>query len=287
MKCFLSSTYVDLKVHREFAAQAIERLGQQGIRMEAFGARSEDATTACVKEIEESDAFFGIYAHRYGYIARGSSISITERKFDVARKNHKPTFCFIIDEDFPWPPKLIDPGPERSKLTTFKEKISRNVIRDIFTTPDDLAYKVAAALGRFLTTQKVKEGLNNIPSSEKVSTKQGRDQVSRRAARLESLIRGAKVILVNDFPSEMSGVIDILEGLNVNVKVVETSQQAISTMERGSYDVIISDMRRGTTADEGLQFLKLLRQKGNVTPTIFTVGNYEPQRGTPAYTEAQ
>ena len=76
----------------------------------------------CVKEIEESDAFFGVYAHRYGYIARGSSISITEREFDVARKSHKPTFCFVIDEDFPWPPKFIDAGPARSKLKTFQRE---------------------------------------------------------------------------------------------------------------------------------------------------------------------
>jgi CheY-like chemotaxis protein len=283
MKCFLSSTYVDLKVHREFAAQAIERLGQQGIRMEAFGARSEDATTACVQEIEDSDAFFGIYAHRYGYIARGSSISITEREFDVARKHHKSTFCFVIDEDFPWPPKFIDLGSARSKLSAFKEKVSKNVIHDTFTTPDDLAYKVAAALGRFLTTQKVKDRLEKISSSNEVSTEQGRDQVSRRAARLESLIRGAKVVLVNDAPLSMKGVISILEELHVNVKTVTTSEEAISTIDRGSYDVIISDMRRGATADEGLRFLKVLRQNGNMTPTIFTVRRYEPQLGTPPY----
>ena len=38
MRLFLSSTYEDLAVHRQMAAQALERLGQQGIRMEVFGA---------------------------------------------------------------------------------------------------------------------------------------------------------------------------------------------------------------------------------------------------------
>jgi uncharacterized protein DUF4062 len=54
MKVFLSSTYEDLREHRAKAAQAIERLGQHGIRMEVFGARADEATTACLEEIESS-----------------------------------------------------------------------------------------------------------------------------------------------------------------------------------------------------------------------------------------
>ncbi len=50
MKIFLSSTYEDLKEHRAKAAQAIERLGQQGIRMEVFGARSDEATDVCLED---------------------------------------------------------------------------------------------------------------------------------------------------------------------------------------------------------------------------------------------
>jgi hypothetical protein len=57
MKIFLSSTYVDLVEYRAAAANALERLGQQGIRMEVFGARPTDATSACFDEIGESDAF--------------------------------------------------------------------------------------------------------------------------------------------------------------------------------------------------------------------------------------
>ena len=36
--------------------------------MEDDGARSDDATTACLDEIDESDLFVGVYAHRYGYV---------------------------------------------------------------------------------------------------------------------------------------------------------------------------------------------------------------------------
>lgn len=68
MKVFLSSTYNDLTDHRRAAHDALEQLGLQVIWMEAFGARPVDSTTACLNEVEESDLFVGIYAHRYAPI---------------------------------------------------------------------------------------------------------------------------------------------------------------------------------------------------------------------------
>ena len=57
MKVFISSTYQDLTDYRKKAAEAIERLGQQGVRMEVFGARPEGATEVCRDEIDASDVF--------------------------------------------------------------------------------------------------------------------------------------------------------------------------------------------------------------------------------------
>jgi len=283
MKVFLSSTYEDLREHRAKAAQAIERLGQHDIRMEVFGARPDDATGVSRDEIEASDAFCGIYAHRYGYVPAGSSVSITEQEFDFAQERQKPTFCFVVDDEFRWSPKFIEPDPGQSKLKLFKQRVTNTVVRDTFTTPDDLAYKIASSLGRFLITRKVKEELESIPASDRVSTQQGRDQVSRRAARLQTLIRGARVLLVNDVPAEMQHVIAILRALGIDVEVVTTTQEALSRLHHDAYDVIVSDMRRGTSVDEGLRFLARMRQDRIHPPTIFTVGQHQPDRGTPAY----
>jgi CheY-like chemotaxis protein len=283
MKIFLSSTYDDLRDYRVSAAQAIERLGQSDVRMEVFGARPDDATAVCRDEIDASDAFLGIYAHRYGYVPAGSSISITEQEFNFAQERQKATFCFLVDDEFPWSPKLIEPEPGQSKLKLFKQRISTTFVRDTFTTADDLAYKVASSLGRFLITRKVKEGLESIPAGDRVSTPQGRDQVSRRAARLQTLIRGARILLVNDVPLEMKHVTAILGQLGVDVEVVTTTDEALSRLHQNSYNVIVSDMRRGTSEDEGLKFLTRMRQDGIHCPTIFTVGGYQPDRGTPPY----
>lgn len=133
MKVFLSSTYIDLVEHREKAVDAIERLGQQAWRIEVFGARPEEPVTACLAKVAGCDLFVGIYAHRYGFIPAGSAVSITEAEFDHARKRNKPIFCFVVDEDYPWPPKMIDDGPAKASLQAFKAKVSAGVVRDRFT----------------------------------------------------------------------------------------------------------------------------------------------------------
>jgi hypothetical protein len=70
--------------------------------MEAFGARTEDSTTVCLQEVEESDLFVGIYAHRYGYVPKDATASFTEQEFDYAKKLGKPIFGFIVEDEFIW-----------------------------------------------------------------------------------------------------------------------------------------------------------------------------------------
>src|SRR4030095_13084959 len=103
--------------------EGVERLCHQAGKMEVFGARPAGAQEVCRKEIKECDLFIGLYAYRYGFIPPNSQVSITEQEFDNARDLGKPTFCFIVDEDHPWPPKLVQGEPELSKLKDFKNPI--------------------------------------------------------------------------------------------------------------------------------------------------------------------
>lgn len=159
MKSFLSSTYVDLIEHRMAAKDSLERLGSQTDGMEVFGARPEEPLKACLNEVENCDIFIGIYAHRYGYIPEGSQASITEQELHHANKHHKPIFCFILEDNFPWPPNFVEEEPGKSKLKEFKKFLSQTIVWEKFNTPDNLAYKVASSVGRHigikaLSTQK-------------------------------------------------------------------------------------------------------------------------------------
>jgi CheY-like chemotaxis protein len=283
MRVFLSSTYEDLIEYRAKAANAVERLGQHGVRMEVFGARPTSASSACFEEIDSCDALVGIYAHRYGYIPDGSNVSITEQEFDFALEKHKPVFGFLVDANYPWLPIHIDHEPALSRLNLFKQKIQETVVRDVFTTPDDLAYKVASSLGRFLLGKKIKEELDQITGRGVVTSEEGRDQVARRAARLQVILQGARVLLVNDVPSDMSGVIRILANLGAVVDVATTSDEGLLALAGSRFDLVISDMMRNDVPDEGIRFLAQMRSRNLYRPTIFTVGRFKPELGTPAY----
>jgi CheY-like chemotaxis protein len=283
MQIFVSSTFEDLVDYRKKATDAIERLGQQGIRMEVFGARPDLATEACFEEIELSDAFVGIYAHRYGFIPKLSSTSITEQEFDFALAKKKPIFAFILDEDYPWLPRFIDLEPNHSKLTAFKHKVEEAIVRERFTTAEDLGFKVSSSIGRYLVSRRVKQELERLPKKDSVSTPEGRDQIARRAARIGNLIAGSLILLVNDVPEEMSHVVELLQQLKLRVDVVMSSDQAISQLSTQAYDVVISDMSRDGVDDEGIRFLTRMRSANLPCRTIFTVGRYQPERGTPPY----
>lgn len=150
MKTFLSSTYLDLKDHRRAAIEALQRLGHDVGQMEVFGARPDEPTEACLKEVEACELFVGVYAYKYGFVPQETGIAITEQEFNHAIKLEKPIFCFFVNEDYPWPLKLVEGEPGRTKLSEFKQRVGNRIVRDVFTTPEDLAFKVATAIGHYL-----------------------------------------------------------------------------------------------------------------------------------------
>jgi Domain of unknown function (DUF4062) len=154
MRVMLSSTYLDLVEHRLAATDALERLGHQVGRMEVFGARPLEPTQACLQEIDDSDIFVGIYAHRYGYVPAGAAQSITEQEFHRAFEQRKPLLCFVVAEDYPWPEDLIESEPGATKLLTFKTILRSRLIVDTFREPAELALRIATAFARLLTAHR-------------------------------------------------------------------------------------------------------------------------------------
>jgi tetratricopeptide (TPR) repeat protein len=151
MKVFISSTYKDLIDYRAAAIRAVEGTNYQASKMEVFGARPDEPLTACLKEVEESDFFIGIYALRNGYIPEGADISITEMEYVHAKKLGRPIYCFILDEENqPWFTKWTEKEPGESKLKDFKKRIQKDHVCDYFTTPDDLRAKVSNALSHYV-----------------------------------------------------------------------------------------------------------------------------------------
>jgi CheY-like chemotaxis protein len=88
---------------------------------------------------------------------------------------------------------------------------------------------------------------------------------------------------VNDQPEDMEVPIQLFEEIGINVRIAASSEEALSLLKAEPFDVVVSDMARDSIQDEGLRFLDAARKAGVYRPTIFTVGRYQPDRGTPPY----
>jgi len=177
----------------------------------------------------------------------------------------------------------VDRGAEHDRLSSFKGAVAKSVVFDRFTTPDDLAFKASAALGRFLVTVSVRRGLEANAWSQSISTPVGRGQVSRRAARINAIIRGSSVLIIADDLESMHNLAEIMEDLGIKVIMEETTTAALRRLEIAKIDAIVSDMRRGSVPDEGIRFLKKARDLGQDKPTVFFVESIDYARGTPPY----
>lgn len=148
-RVFISSTRIDLVDYRAAVQGAVRQLGAIDVSMEHFGARDELPKDECLKLVrQESDLFVGIYAHRYGFVPSGDTVSITESEYRAASEVSLPRFIYIVDDEHPWRPAHIDNGTPGKRLATLKATLKRAHICGRFTTPDHLAASVAADLGR-------------------------------------------------------------------------------------------------------------------------------------------
>lgn len=146
MKVFLSSTYVDLIEHRKAAVNSLRAMGEEVEHMEIFGARDEEPTKASLDELERCDVLVGIYAYRYGTVPKGSKLSVTEQEYLHATSKKIPILVFVVNDDYDWPPKKMDES--LTKIKKFKAKATSEHTPEYFTSPDNLASRVVAAVGR-------------------------------------------------------------------------------------------------------------------------------------------
>jgi len=127
----------------------------------------------------------------------------------------------------------------------------------------------------------VKEKLDRASEAVPAGREGERTQVARRAERIAPIIQGARILLVNDVPREMSDVVSILESLKLSVAIKTSTEHALTDLHGPMFDVVISDMRRNGDDGAGLALLHSMRDSRITTPVIFTVGRYQPERGVP------
>lgn len=148
-KIFISSTREDLVEFREAVRNKLVSLHQSLYAMEDMGSYPADAVAVSSDQVKECDLFIGLYAFRYGYVPDGDDKSITEQEYDLACSEGKRCLCYMAAESLK--PELIKEDQSKlARLAAFKQRVEKELVRDIFISPDQLREKVGDDVNRLL-----------------------------------------------------------------------------------------------------------------------------------------
>jgi len=174
MRIFVSSSFEDLREHRAAAIRVLRQLGHEVLAMEDMIAGSAAPLAKVVEMVDRSEAYVGIFAWRYGHVpvraaappppakinipvvegAVDGETSITHYEYLRAVQRKLPVMAFLLDENYPWPPQLIDgfdttraQAPANAdKIRALRQVLQQERVVSWFTTPTDLEARVSAAV---------------------------------------------------------------------------------------------------------------------------------------------
>lgn len=150
---FISSTYIDCIEYRNVAKEAVESFGKDELNvigMELFGARKDTTLKVCMDEVERSNVYILIVAHRYGSIEKLNKKSYTQLEYEAALELNIPILVYILDNSVLVKPSMVDKQANFTKLKKFKDRLLRTHTCQFFCNEFDLKHKIIADLAREL-----------------------------------------------------------------------------------------------------------------------------------------
>lgn len=152
-RVFISSTYADLREFRSAVYKAIRKMGLDITAMEDSVSSNEYSLEKCLSDIENSDIYIGIVAWSYGSIpVAGNPLgkSITELEYLKAKEIGIPCLIFMLDEEAPWRPTLMDSNTNKGEagklIREFRAELVKNHTVTYFSKQEELATRVAISI---------------------------------------------------------------------------------------------------------------------------------------------
>lgn len=140
---FISSTYADLKKERLAVLNSLLSMNCVPVGMELFPSSNNEQFEYIKRLIDSSDYYVVIIAGRYGSLA-ADGLSYTEKEFDYALAQGVPIYAFIHEHPENLATKRVD--EYQKELKAFKKKAETGRLVQYWTTPSNLATKVATSL---------------------------------------------------------------------------------------------------------------------------------------------
>ena len=152
-RIYISSTYGDLKEHREKVYRVLRQLGHDAVAMEDYVAADQRPLAKCLADVAACDVYVGVFAHRYGYVPvedNPDRRSITELEYRHAAALGIPSLIFLLDLAVAWPPRWMDAftgeGDRGARIRSLREELGRERLVSFFSTADELAQLVGVAV---------------------------------------------------------------------------------------------------------------------------------------------
>ena len=164
---FLSSTFKDLRIHREHLLNVFRKFQLPCIAMEDFGSRPKKSLEECKKAVKEADIFVIILGTMYGYCPNGD-ISITEIEYETAIISGLDIYAYLIDEnEHSVLPIYIDTDENRQKLKLFRQRFIQNHVYSQFNSPTDLVAAVSTDMVRIVAAYEVSRKIGEMIEGQK------------------------------------------------------------------------------------------------------------------------
>jgi len=197
-RVYISSTVHDLQEYRDAVADVLSKCGFEVESMEKYPARDDRPKTACEEDVSNCDIYVGIFAWRYGHIPaydNPEAKSITELEYLAAGKALKPRLIFLLDDNAPWAPSLLDSQQDNGgkEIRDLRRRLKTERWVAYFRTPDELKNQVMTSVIQYRSTKKVEiltevQNINDarefgpsyLPNIEKQITQPGSEFVALR-----------------------------------------------------------------------------------------------------------
>ncbi len=156
----VSSTFTDLKAHREAIIAAIHKHHLHANVMEHDDAKVEsDLIESSLNMVRDSHAYILVISLKYGQtpvdpVRNPDQLSITELEFNEAQRLKRPMLLFIMGDDHQVKKADIELDPEKEKkLNAFRERAKQKApssavhrVYAVFNSLDEFRDKIAAPL---------------------------------------------------------------------------------------------------------------------------------------------
>jgi CheY-like chemotaxis protein len=95
----------------------------------------------------------------------------------------------------------------------------------------------------------------------------------RRAEMVEKVMRGARVLWVDDHPEHNAWERELFRSLGVVIVSVESTRSALACLETEPFDVVVSDIARDDESGDGVEGARQIRRAMPSLPIVFYVGS--------------